>query len=80
VVKKKLNNFLWGLVKTNPFLFYIYKLLLLNGMETPLEILMSWIIEQNLNKTIDVADVYFKAKELLEYEKNLLKKDVEILN
>lgn len=41
---------------------------------------MSWIIEQNLNKTIDVADVYFKAKELLEYEKNLLKKDVEILN
>lgn len=49
-------------------------------METPLEILMSWIIEQNLNKTIDVADVYFKAQELLDYEKNLLKKDVEILN
>jgi hypothetical protein len=42
-------------------------------METPLEILMSWIIEQNSNETIDVADVYFKAQELLNYEKKFIK-------
>jgi hypothetical protein len=42
-------------------------------METPLEILMSWIIEQNSNETIDVADVYFKAQELLDYEKKFIK-------
>lgn len=46
-------------------------------METPLEILMKWIVEQNTNKAIDVADVYLKAKELLDYEKNYLKKDLE---
>jgi len=42
-------------------------------MKTPLEILMSWIIEQNSNETIDVADVYFKAQELLNYEKKFIK-------
>ena len=46
-------------------------------METPLENLMKWIVEQNTNKAIDVADVYLKAKELLDYEKNYLKKDLE---
>jgi len=49
-------------------------------METPLEILMKWIVEQNTNKAIDVADVYFKAKELLEYEKEYVKIGVEILD
>lgn len=34
---------------------------------------MSWIIEQNSNETIDVADVYFKAQELLNYEKKFIK-------
>lgn len=37
-------------------------------METPLQLLMKWIKEQNSNKTIDVADVYFKAQELLDYQ------------
>lgn len=49
-------------------------------MKTPLEILMKWIIEENLNNTIDVADVYFKAKELLEYEKEYVKIGVELLD
>lgn len=49
-------------------------------METPLEILMEWIVEQNSKKSIDVADVYFKAKELLEYEKKYVKIGVEILD
>lgn len=49
-------------------------------METPIEILMKWIVEENSKKHIDVADVYFKAKELLEYEKDYMKKSVEILN
>jgi|694.fasta_scaffold18638_5 hypothetical protein len=49
-------------------------------METPLEILMKWIVEQNTKKNIDVADVYFKAKELLEYEKEYIKIDIELLD
>jgi hypothetical protein len=42
-------------------------------METPLEILINWIVEENLTRNIDVADVYIKAKELLENEKKFVK-------
>ena len=49
-------------------------------METPLEILMGWIIQENKDRAIDVADVYIKAKELLEYEKEYIKNGVDILN
>ena len=49
-------------------------------MDTPLEVLMKWIVEENSNKAIDVADVYFKAKELLEYEKKYFKVGIEILD
>jgi hypothetical protein len=41
-------------------------------METPLEKLMLWIEDTNKSKSIDVADVFFKAKELLEYEKDFI--------
>jgi len=49
-------------------------------METPLEILMGWIIQENKVRAIDVVDVYNKTKELLEYEKEYIKNDVDILN
>lgn len=34
---------------------------------------MGWIIQENNLRTIDVADIYFKAQELLDYEKKFIK-------
>lgn len=44
-------------------------------MDTPLNVLMSWIKDESEINNLSVVDVYNKAKELLEYEKKFLKQN-----
>lgn len=44
-------------------------------METPLNVLISWIKDESKVNNISAVDIYNKAKELLEYEKDFINKN-----